>query len=131
MSQQEFPPEVVEAVEWALAVHFSQNRQPCMSGNPRDRLSSLQRRNMENARDSVLRTLHALGYQRVGPGDVVVPREPTEAMVNTGTIVALEHRLERGHRSRYSGSNAGEVYAAYRAMLAAARVERCGGDADG
>jgi hypothetical protein len=99
MTGQEFPPEVVEAVADAIvqAIPLPKNRAL-----------------------NVLRTLHALGYQRVGPGDVVVPREPTEAMVNTGTIVALEHRLERGHRSRYSGSNAGEVYAAYRAMLAAA-----------
>ena len=49
-----------EAVEWALAVHFSQNRQPCMSGDPRDRLSSLQRRKMEDARDAVLGALAPL-----------------------------------------------------------------------
>jgi hypothetical protein len=49
-----------------------------------------------------------------------VPVEPAYEMVNQGTITALEHRLEGKHRSQYSMSNAGEVYAAYRAMIAAA-----------
>ncbi len=52
-----WPDDARETLEWALAVHFSQNRQPCMSGDPRDRLSSLQRRNMEDARDAVLEAL--------------------------------------------------------------------------
>jgi hypothetical protein len=55
-----WPDPAREAVEWALAVHFTQNRQPCMSGDPRDRLSSLQRRNMEDARDAVLEALAPL-----------------------------------------------------------------------
>jgi acyl-homoserine lactone acylase PvdQ len=75
MSETEFDPEIVEAVEWALAVHFTQNQQPCMSGDPRHRLSSLQRRNMELACQDVLCTLHALGYQQVGADQVVVSRK--------------------------------------------------------
>lgn len=43
-----------EDLERALAIHFSQNRQPCMSGDPRDRLSPLQRRNMNDAVDAIL-----------------------------------------------------------------------------
>lgn len=55
-----WPDPARDTVEWALAVHFAQNRQPCMSGDPRDRLSSLQRRNMEDARDAVLEALAPL-----------------------------------------------------------------------
>ena len=46
---QKFPEADVAPMEWALAIHFSQNRQPCMSGDPRDRLSSQQRRQLRDA----------------------------------------------------------------------------------
>ena len=59
-----WPDAMREALEWALAIHFSQNRQPCMSGDPRDRLSSLQRRNMEDARDAALEALAPVVTQR-------------------------------------------------------------------
>lgn len=52
-----WPDDAREALEWVLAIHFSQNRQPCMSGDPRDRLSPMQRRNMEDARDAMLEAL--------------------------------------------------------------------------
>ena len=52
-----WPDDAREALEWVLAIHFSQNRQPCMSGDPRGRLSPMQRRNMEDARDAVLEAL--------------------------------------------------------------------------
>ncbi len=48
-----------EALEWALAIHFSQNRQPDMSGDPRNRLSPLQRRNMNDAIDALLPLIEA------------------------------------------------------------------------
>lgn len=49
--------DIHELIERALAIHFSQNRQPHMSGDPRERLSALQRRNMEDARDAVIAAL--------------------------------------------------------------------------
>ena len=49
--------DIHELIERALAIRFSQNRQPHMSGDPRERLSALQRRNMEDARDAVIAAL--------------------------------------------------------------------------
>lgn len=51
--------ETRDALSWALAVHFSQNRQPCMSGDPRDRLSAMQRRNLDDAVQGVLNVIAA------------------------------------------------------------------------
>lgn len=42
-------PMTAEAIEWVLAPYFSGNRMPHMSGDPRNRLSPLQRRDVENA----------------------------------------------------------------------------------
>ena len=50
-------PEMREKLEYALALHFSSNRMPHMSGDPRNRLSSLQRRNMEDAVTSILEVI--------------------------------------------------------------------------
>jgi phage-related minor tail protein len=50
-------PGVREKLEYALAMHFSNNRMPHMSGDPRNRLSSLQRRNMEDAVTSILEVI--------------------------------------------------------------------------
>jgi hypothetical protein len=52
-----WPDAARELVEWALAVHFSGNRMPHMSGDPRNRLAPGQRRAMEDARDAVLEAL--------------------------------------------------------------------------
>lgn len=43
-----------EQLEWVLAIHFSQNRMPDMSGDPRRRLTPLTRRNMDAAIDALL-----------------------------------------------------------------------------
>jgi hypothetical protein len=50
-------PGIREKLEYALAMHFSNNRMPHMSGDPRNRLSSLQRRNMEDAVTSILEVI--------------------------------------------------------------------------
>ncbi len=52
-----WPDPARETLEWALAIHFSRNRQPCMSGDPRDRLSSLERRNLSAAAQAALDAL--------------------------------------------------------------------------
>jgi hypothetical protein len=62
--------EMVERVEWALAIFFSQNRMPCMSGDPRDRLSSLQRRNLSDAARAAIEAM----------------REPTGGMCKAGFL---------------------------------------------
>jgi hypothetical protein len=54
---QGWPDPTRETVEWALAVHFSGDRMPHMSGDPRNRLSPGRRRAMEDARDAVLDAL--------------------------------------------------------------------------
>jgi hypothetical protein len=38
-----------DAIGYAIAAFFSQNRQPCMSGDPRDRLLPHQKRDLEDA----------------------------------------------------------------------------------
>lgn len=53
----DWPDAARELVEWALAVHFSGNRMPHMSGDPRNRLAPGRRRAMEDARDAVLEAL--------------------------------------------------------------------------
>lgn len=71
--------DIHELIERALAIHFSQNRQPHMSGDPRERLSALQRRNMEDARDAVIAALGIPVETLRGLRDgslVAVPREP-------------------------------------------------------
>lgn len=76
-------------------------------------------------RDAARAALRALGVteqQMAGPASavVVVPVEPDYNIINQGTVAALEHRLEGKHRNHHSMSNGGEIYAAYRAMIAAA-----------
>jgi hypothetical protein len=65
-------PDMREKLEYALAMHFSSNRMPHMSGDPRNRLSSLQRRNMEDAVTSILEVI----------GPILTPAE-VEARVAT------------------------------------------------
>jgi hypothetical protein len=52
-----WPDAARKLVEWALAIHFSGNKMPHMSGDPRNRLAPGQRRAMEDARDAVLEAL--------------------------------------------------------------------------
>ena len=44
----------VEEIGQALAIFFANNRQPCMSGDPRDRLSPLRRRDLDDATSAIL-----------------------------------------------------------------------------
>lgn len=53
------PDAMVERLEWAMAVYFSQNRQPCMSGDPRDRLGPHQRRALSDAIRAALAVIRA------------------------------------------------------------------------
>jgi len=45
---------LIEQIERIAAIHISGNRQPCMSGDPRDRLSPLQRRNLSDLANNIL-----------------------------------------------------------------------------
>jgi hypothetical protein len=54
---------LTERLERRLAIYFSHNSQPSMSGDPRDRCSPLQRRNLSEAVKAVLEEIdgsHAL-----------------------------------------------------------------------
>jgi hypothetical protein len=52
-----------EVLERLLALSFSANRMPCMSGDPRDRLSPLRKRDLSDAVTSILEA----GFVRVLP----------------------------------------------------------------
>ena len=55
-SEKDAPAEMpgVEEIGQALAIFFANNRQPCMSGDPRDRLSPLRRRDLDDATSAIL-----------------------------------------------------------------------------
>jgi hypothetical protein len=57
MTDANWPDEAREALEYAMASHFSRNRQPHMSGDPRMRLSAMERRNFDDAMRTALETL--------------------------------------------------------------------------
>jgi hypothetical protein len=52
-----------EELERLLALYFSGNRMPCMSGDPRDRLSPMRKRDLSDAVTSILEA----GFVRVKP----------------------------------------------------------------
>lgn len=119
--------DMIEAIERALAIHFSQNRQPHMSGDPRERLSAMQRRNMEDARDAVIAALGTPIETLRGLRDgslVAVPAEPDEIITdaireawrNTRVGGVCGMSLEAQWRNGFA-----REIAAYRAMLAAAQ----------
>ena len=70
-----WPDAARETVEWALAVHFSGDRMPHMSGDPRNRLSPGRRRAMEDARDAALEALAPILAER----EATARREGIEA----------------------------------------------------
>jgi len=74
---------MIERVERALAIHFSGNRQPCMSGDPRDRLSPLQRRNLSDAARAAIEAMREASDEMV------------EAMNNQAYYASLSY--PRGH----------------------------------
>ncbi len=81
-------PGVREELEYALAMHFSNNRMPHMSGDPRNRLSSLQRRNMEDAVTSILEVI----------GPCLTPAE-VEARVKEARRDALADAVKMAKRA--------------------------------
>ncbi|RWK39272.1 hypothetical protein [Mesorhizobium sp.] len=72
--------DMITRVEKALAVHFSGNRMPDMSGDPRNRLSSLQRRNLTDAAYAAIEAM----------------RNPTGEMFNAGSKVCDEQCCNGG-----------------------------------
>lgn len=129
--------DIHELIERELAIHFTQNRQPHMSGDPRERLSAMQRRNMEDARDAVIAALGIPVETLRGLRDgslVAVPRENNDTIrravwlaqyrhansqANTqqpdAHCVALAEERVQSYRQRASDQ------AAWAAMLAAAQ----------
>lgn len=79
----DWPADAREIVEWALAINFTRNRQPHMSGDPRSRLSSLQRRDMEIARDAVLAALAPYLAARVAAAEEAGARAMRETGADT------------------------------------------------
>ena len=99
-----WPDAARELVEWSLAVHFSGDRMPHMSGDPRNRLSSGRRRAMEHARDAVLEALAPILAAQVKAARRE-EREACAALIDCGCDIrdAVLARLE----------SKGERYAAY------------------
>jgi hypothetical protein len=63
------PEDIAERLERRLAFYFSHNNQPCMSGDPRDRCSPLQRRNLSEAVASVIEEIQDLSAVTPKAGD--------------------------------------------------------------
>lgn len=118
-----WPDDAREALEWALAIHFLQNRQPCMSGDPRDRLSSLQRRNMEDARDAVLEALAPILKAREAAAAMAMRERAAAEAEDRRRLYAARQRsaanlkdttkLDHWHARQ---AEAGEMLAAIRAL---------------
>ena len=71
-----WPDDASELIEWSLAVHFSGDKMPHMSGDPRNRLTPGARRRMEDARDAVLDALAPL----IAAREAAAYRRGAEAM---------------------------------------------------
>ncbi len=54
-----------EQLEWVLAIHFSGNKMPHMSGDPRNRLSDMQRRQLDQAVSAAMEVLTSVVSDRV------------------------------------------------------------------
>jgi hypothetical protein len=98
-----------ELVEWALAAHFSGDRTPHMSGDPRNRLSPGRRRAMEDARDAVLEALAPILAAQVE----AARREEREA--NAAVALGLRDAWRNGHGQRNGVAYAEAIAAAIRA----------------
>jgi hypothetical protein len=112
----EHDPKLVEGLEWALAIHFSMNRQPHMSGDPRNRLSAMQKRQMDAVIDAALTALRAARPDIAAALDgrgVVVPREATGIMVARAWLAA--NRVSPPYHVDHP-----MLFEAYRALIAAA-----------
>lgn len=111
--RQEFPPEVVEAVARAIVGPWLPVPDGCQFTldqlrDVRWRRSSTQEQRMAHTQAiATLRTLRAQGVL-AGPGEVVVPREPTKAMMDAGLYQA-------SHDAEWA-----DVYSMWKDMLAAA-----------
>jgi hypothetical protein len=67
--------EPAEVLAMAMAIHFSMNRMPHMSGNPLNRLGVMERRRLDDATHAALAAIRAAGW-------AVVPVEPTREMLD-------------------------------------------------
>jgi hypothetical protein len=123
------PEDLADRLERRLAFYFSHNNQPCMSGDPRDRCSPLQRRNLSEAVASVIEEMQALSSAlapqagdnaeepvTVPDGWKLVPKVPTHEMELAGIDTGLIGKaIQEGfaHWQIYYPS------AIYKAMIAA------------
>lgn len=79
-----------EELENILAIFFAHNRQPHMSGDPRARLSPLQRRDMEDAITEIL----AAGWSRAIPAPVALREAAAEIAALRAVIAEAKEALE-------------------------------------
>ena len=118
-------PGVREELEYALAMHFSNNRMPHMSGDPRNRLSSLQRRNMEDAVTSILEVIGPC----LTPAEVEARIKETrrDALEEAASLVDDVH--QRDGRDEYCEScKGGAFYPDARDVAATIRALKREGD---
>ena len=69
--------ELAEVMAMAMAIHFSMNKMPHMSGNPLNRLGVMERRRLDDATHAAIAAIRAAGW-------AVVPVEPTKEMLHAG-----------------------------------------------
>ena len=86
-----WPDDASELIEWSLAVHFSGDKMPHMSGDPRNRLTPGARRRMEDARDAVLDALAPL----IAAREAAAYRRGAEAMREACAYVATAFAMCR------------------------------------
>lgn len=74
-----------DTLSWLLAPFFSGNRMPHMSGDPRDRLSPMRRRDLDEAVQAII----AAGFAQIGTGGdcVDIGWQPIETAPTDGTWV--------------------------------------------
>jgi hypothetical protein len=105
MSDDQFPPDVVEAVAWAME-HAPAGDTP----NPNAPDFAIWKQ-WENEAIAAIHTLATLGYQRVPDGYVVVPRESNKEMLRA----AVDRKDQSTEESMYHGI--------WRSMVGAATEE--------
>jgi hypothetical protein len=78
-----------DTLSWLLAPFFSANRMPCMSGDMRDRLSPMRRRDLDEAVQAII----AAGFAQIGSETDHIGIEPATPAEN---ISATFLDYERG-----------------------------------
>lgn len=61
MNNESYDPELKNLLTQALAIHFASNKQPHMSGDPLNRLNSMEKRKLDDAVIDVLDALILAG----------------------------------------------------------------------